>query len=285
VACSSDGLLVASAGSDGTVKVWNARTGKCQHVYRHTSLVRSTAVLGVAFAPGSTRRLVSCSDDGTTQVWEIGSSELPVSLDHGKRAVHAVVFSPDGLRVASACHNGSVAVWDAQTGECLWSQHGHQGAVNAVAFSPDGRLIASASDDGKAAVWQASSGKSVATLRGHDKAVHGLAFSPPAVNLLASASADGTVRLWNLTSFTETTVLRGDSAVHAVAFSPDGQRLAWGAGSVKIWETKRWREVLALRGHPNSIRGLAWCAAKDAPLFSASADGTVRVWEAREVQP
>lgn len=63
-AVSPDGKLVAAAGKEGAVRVWDATTGKEAGSLRgHTQRVRS-----VAFSPDGTR-LVTASDDGTSRVW------------------------------------------------------------------------------------------------------------------------------------------------------------------------------------------------------------------------
>ncbi len=61
--------------------------------------------------------------------------------------MHAVVFSPDGSRVASSATNGVIDVWDAATGAGLARLRGHEGPVSCVAFSPDATRLASGSSD------------------------------------------------------------------------------------------------------------------------------------------
>ena len=63
--------------------------------------------------------------------------------------VSAVMFSPDGQRVASASYDGTVRLWESATGALLNTLEGHSDLVSAVIFSPDGKLIASVSYIGR----------------------------------------------------------------------------------------------------------------------------------------
>ena len=62
-------------------------------------------------------------------------------------AVRAVVFSPDGTRVATASDDKTARLWDAATGQPLGQPMKHGNPVCGVAFSPDGTKLATASWD------------------------------------------------------------------------------------------------------------------------------------------
>jgi WD40 repeat protein len=71
-----------------------------------------------------------------------------------------------------------------------------------------------------------------------------------------------------------------DDGVAAVAWSPDGSRLASAGkdGVAKIWEARGGRTVV-LRGHSRPLHALAW-SPDGRRLATAGSDGTVRLWNA-----
>ncbi len=93
-------------------------------------------------------------------------------------------------------------------------------------------------------------------------------------------SGDRTVHLWQVESGA-CQVLRGHTdEVYAVAFHPDGTRLATGDadGRVWLWDLARDEEVVRLPGHEGFIWSLAFSKG-GATLASGSGDGTVRLWD------
>src|SRR5262249_30285003 len=79
------------------------------------------------------------------------------------RGVHAVAYSPDGLRLASGSQDNTLKVWDAGSGQDLLTLEGHTDWVSDVAYSPDGSRIASGSSDRTLKVWDAANGRLLAT--------------------------------------------------------------------------------------------------------------------------
>jgi WD40 repeat protein len=130
---------------------------------------------------------------------------------------------------------------------------GHNDIPVVSAFSPDGRHLVTADLGGELIVWDTASGKEVRRLRGHTSLVSGLSFHPRGLRLASASNGmivrRGTfdvsglraeVRLWDLPTGREVLVLPGKTAV---AFSPDGHRLAAVApshifepGAIQIWD-------------------------------------------------
>jgi WD40 repeat protein len=276
VAFDPAGARLASAGADGTVRLWDAASGAAIAALRG----HQGRVLSVAFDPAGAR-LASAGDDGTVRLWEAGSGAAIAALRGHAGGLWSVAFDPTGARLASAGDDGTVRLWDAAIGAEIATLRGHAGGVWSVAFDPSGARLASAGHDGTVRLWDAASGAAIAALRGHDRGVWSVAFDPAGARL-ASAGDDGTVRLWNAASGAAIAALRGhDRGVWSVAFDRAGTRLA-SAGAdrtVRLWDAASGAAIAALRGHERWV----WSVGFDpsgARLASAGEDGAVRLWDA-----
>jgi len=298
VAFSSDGKLAASAGADGTVRLWNPATGHRLGPILHASARHG--VYGVAFSPTS-NLLASADGDGTVRLWNPATGRLVKTLHASatttaRYGVRAVAFSHDGTLLASAGADGTVRLWNPATGRLVKVLHASaRWGVFGVAFSPSGTLLASAGGDGTVRLWNPATGRRVGAPLpasvGALGSAGGVAFSPDG-KLLAIGSGDGRVRLWNTATRRPTGKTFGAGSVfgvYGVAFSPDGRLLASadGDGTVGLWNLVTGRPVGALLAATNAQNGVHAVAfsPRGTLLAIGSGDGTVRLWNPVTARP
>ena len=276
-AWSPDGTLIATGGSNGLLKIWDAMTGQLILTCEDCSVALIDAVV---WSPDG-RRLASASRDKRARVWDASSGQCLLTYNGHSDLVWAVAWSPDGRRLASASRDHTVQVWEAASGKPFLSYNGHSSSVRAVAWSPDGRRLASASYDHTVQVWNAASGKAFLTYNGHSDDVNAVAWSPDG-RRLASASRDHTIQVWEAASGKPLLSFNGHSDdVNAVAWSPDGRRLASASDddTVQVWDAASGKALLSFNGHSSSVWEVAW-SPDGRRLASASWDRTVQVWKA-----
>ena len=120
------------------------------------------------------------------------------------------------------------------------------------------------------------------TLTGHIACVNAVAMCPNR-SIVASSSEDKTIRFWDLrTGSVTTAVLDHLMAVRAIAFSPDGERLASGGHDCTVVLTWKWHLDIAGRSEVLGQHGQAVTAIAFTPngrlLASASRDKTIKLW-------
>ena len=103
---SADEKRVLSAGSDGTIKIWNLSTGKAvQTLQGHTGWVNS------AVWSADEKRVLSAGDDRTIKIWNLSTGEAVQTLQGHTGCVNSAVWSADEQQVLSASGDGTIKIW------------------------------------------------------------------------------------------------------------------------------------------------------------------------------
>lgn len=239
VAYSPDGKLVASGGSDGAVKIWDAATkepvralagqsGKVRSVTWTTdgTAVASAGGSGVLVQDvktGATRQslelpsgkwadlvaitpngkmLLAGRNDGTLRAFDVGSGAVLWDAKAPSRLFHMAI-SPDGSQLATALDAGAVGLWNVATGKLASTRTGHAGPVDAVAWAPDGRVFFSAGDDQSLKLWHMGRTDALATATEATDEVWAVAADVRG-KYVAAVSKDGFLRMYDAVNLEST---------------------------------------------------------------------------------
>jgi RNA polymerase sigma factor (sigma-70 family) len=271
VAFAAKERLFATAGADGTVRLWDSGTLKEKYV-----LAGQRGVLAVCFSPDC-KIVASGGCDETIRFWDVATGKERSAIKVGQ-PVESLAYSPDGETVATGSGFGVVSRWNVATGMKMEPLHdpeqkmlsGGLGMLAvSVAFSPDGKLLAAGMYDHRIRLWEMPSGKELAPLKGHTAPVFDIAFSPDG-KLLVSGSGDGSIKVWDMVARKEEGDLSGGAgSVQAVAFAPDGKTVAAGAfrnrngvnnSQVELWSLATKKRTAVLGTFPEGTGSLAFSA-------------------------
>jgi Flp pilus assembly protein TadD len=122
-------------------------------------------------------------------------------------AVHALAFSADSKRIATASSDSTARLWDAATGAPLGPPLQHDSGVEAAAFSPSGAILATASSDGTIRFWDAATSRLVGPPISAGADFTTLAFHPDGT-LLAATGRFASPTLWRVPAAVSGTAAR-----------------------------------------------------------------------------
>ncbi len=273
VAFRPNGVMLASASWDKTIRLWNVKTGRLLH----TLTGHTNDIMSVAFSPDG-QTLASASWDATIRLWNPNNGQLKRTLTEHAGGVASVAFSPDGNTLASGSADRTIRLWNTTTWKLTRTLTGHTDVVETVAFSPDSNTLASGSRDQTIRLWNPNNGRHKRTLTEHTAPVNALAFTPDG-QTLASGSRDRTIRLWNPNDGREKETLTGyTDGVNPVAFSPDGVTLLVGGRAISVWDTETGQYKKPLAGDTGGAISVVF-SPDGQMVASGSADNKVRLWE------
>jgi WD40 repeat protein len=290
VSFSPDGLMLASASSDGTIKLWRLDGDELHELQIFRGHRHRAEINKVSFSSDGCV-LASAGQDGTVRLWSIESRKLPTLRGHSK-GINKISFSPDGEMLASASNDGTVKLWSIDGRELnTFSKHKDlkdklNTCIKCVSFSPNGETLISFCDRGNVKIWNIN-GLELNTFNVEAPfGVYDMSLSPDGQTLVITDEADyKNINLWSINGtrikpLGEAPWWTALSPPIFTSFSHDGHTIACAdrQGQVKLYSYDDGydKELKNFEAHKSPINGISFSI--HGLLALAGEDGTVSVW-------
>ncbi|HYO84539.1 MAG TPA: c-type cytochrome domain-containing protein [Bryobacteraceae bacterium] len=253
----------------------------------------SERIHSIAFSPDGSRMIAAGGTParfGEVQVWDVPAAKLLRSITLTGDTVFGASLSPDASTIAVGCADNTVRVLDANSGKELHRIGNHENWVLGTVFGKDGKRLVSVGRDRAAKLTDVGTGaflENINKLRGELTAI----ARHPSQDIIVIAGEDRLPWVYkmdrpkNMKIADDTTMIRElerqDGAVFALAWSPDGSRIAVaGAGpEITLYNAETGARERSLKGHKAGIYALAW-SPDSKTLVSGGFDGQLRFYEA-----
>jgi WD40 repeat protein len=297
VAYIADGKLIATAGEDGTIRIWSGTTGKPLE-----EIAGNKAAVGL-LAAGPNRILISVSDDKQVIAWDSNPEWKLVatlgpppenSLDLAKsefiNRVLSLAFSPDGKLLATGggdpSRSGELILWNVESKTIV--RHlvdAHSDTVFSIDFSRDGKYMVSGAADKFVKQFEVETGKLVRAFEGHTHHVLGVSWKGDS-SRIASAGADNAIKVWNVeTGEQHRTIQNYSKQVTAIRYigASDNMISCSGDKTVKMHRSNDGGNYRNFAGPTDFVYAVA--VTRDESIAAAGGeDGVFRIWNGTNAQ-
>lgn len=227
---SPGGSLLAAADTDGTIILFDVKTGQPARTFE----TAKGEVASLVFAPDG-YRLLAAGEDGVARIWSLKTGKIEAELKGHTKAVVGVAWSPDGKTVATGGRDGTVRLWEPTGASRLTCDElgkaGEVVQVTSLRFNRDSKelLYTGIAGSGRTGIIDVSTGKTRLQFTKHTNTVMHGHLSPDGSLAVTTGGNDHDTYLWKTAdgSVVHHLVGRGQTG-WAVAWSGDGKSVAWG---------------------------------------------------------
>ena len=318
-AWSPDGFLLASAGSDNIVVIWDVIKGEFVSIIEGGEIDRSRFASGSDWDFNIWR--VAWSSNGewiafgaekkNVSTWDVkkGAFVIPPKRDGG--TVRDLAWAPGHNSLLYSLSDETVWIRDLSSGKVTQIIQGYDGRFDSLAWSSDAEFIAAGYYDhnkhgnanrgaeepqSEILLWDVKNEKVVTRVACHLGYINHMSWMPHQP-ILAAASNDHTISIWNMQEKRRIASLESHaSSVTGVSFSADGLLLASTAerdemvhGTVRLWRTDTWEELIILKElesagdvlafHPTLPLLATRCHGNPQKNSGNSTASSIRIWE------
>ncbi len=270
-----DNETLISAGPEGALRTWNARTGQ-----ELKSSSTGKASLELACSPDG--RLIATATTEGAKLWERSSGKL---LQHWNDLGETwfVKFANQGSVLAAAGKNGVLKLWSTDEGREI-SQFQAATSIHGIAITQDSSVAVTLSSPGCEVVSWNLVDRSRNVLREPQGSQRGRSVEISPDGKLIAVGVDRTVELWALKEKRLITSLSGFSGLAvSLAFDTTGKRLFVGTadGFICVWNVETSEMLLSFRAHDSQVTSVA-LTPDNMTLVSSSHSGELKLWESIE---
>jgi WD40 repeat protein len=295
VAFSPDGLKLATASTDGSVKIWDLGNGHEMLAYNgHKGKVSC-----LAWSPDG-KFIASAGDEKTIKIWNTTTGKDEQSIPAAAESVSAIALSRDGKHLFTGQHQNApnlingIFVYETNTGKLVREVRDFTNKISTLAVNHEGNIVGAGDDNGNVRLFRYPSfidninQPAYWTQQDPNGATYHLSFSPDdktlvrtgglGIKLYATPLPDAPFQVG---APRNTITPDGKHGPRCAVYSKDGKMLFTGGidGSIQFWDPENAQKIGEFKNaHTSHINALTFTPEGN-QLASCSGDFTVRLWD------
>ncbi len=288
-----DGMAIAVAGDDGTIRILDSVSGEpTASILRAQAPMLPFSEFEPQFSPDG-QVLLTAHQDGSARLWDLDEGQPLGAVIKHQVAISQAWMLGDGEAIATAGRDGRVLVWDLAGALAPGRAVPMPSPVKTAALSPDGSTLAVADFEDSAWCVDLGTGRPVSLPMSHNRlmafggpytvegVIRTLAFGPTSSGLIVSGGDDATARVWSLDGRPKSRPLSHPHWVMRTEISPDGRWMlaATPTNSALLWNLQDGDAKPRFLTHPNAeILNVAFAGSETALTLSSASDDHLSWW-------